>query len=130
MCPGPSPAIVQFPQFTQASVNKQRNKQKIPYKQWPNTSNSSVTHTCGAGFPNGSVLLPYRYVMEEQSGSLAPPHKDTNPEPEVPALFPKVLPLSIGSEDLSALNMHAEGLTKISMSPLIHCTTAQHLWRS
>lgn len=41
VCLGPSPAVVQLPQFTQASVNKQRNKQKIPYKQWPNTSNSS-----------------------------------------------------------------------------------------
>lgn len=76
------------------------------------------------------MFLPYRYVTEEQSDSLAPLHKDTNPEPEVPALFPKVLPLSIDSEDLSALNMHAKGLTKISMSLLTHCTTAQHLWGS
>lgn len=61
-------------------------------------------------------------MTEEQSDSLAPPHKDTNPEPEVPALFPKVLPLSIDSEDLSALNMHAKGLTKVSVTayPLHH----------
>lgn len=37
VCPAASPAAVQLPQFAQASVNKQ----KIPYKQWSNTSDSS-----------------------------------------------------------------------------------------